>query len=421
MIVVGLPLIARDLAVDRAASAWLVTSYLIAMASLQPIAGRVGDRFGRKRVMLVALAYFTVASIGAALAGSLPWLIAFRLQQAVAAAAIVPNGLGLLRGEAAAGRAGTYFGISGATTGIGAAAGPLLGGLLSAIDWRLIFAVNVPIALLALVLGWRALPDREPRPEARADVVGAVALGLILSLAAWTLTGAGAADPRLTAALVAIVVVAGVLFVRYEAGQPDAALPPRFFTIPAFTAANLTIALSNVALYGTLLLVPVALEGSSVRSGLALSALSVALIVLSPVSGGLVDRVGARWPTAVGGLCIAVGLAAPELLGRATDYPTLLIALPIAGAGVALTFPATRLAALDAVPAHYAALASGVTSSSRYFGGMVGALIAALALAPGAAGPLFLVFAAAGLAAAAVGASLPARIAPAPVLDEAAG
>jgi len=176
MIVVALPLIGRDLGADHVTLAWLVTSYLIAMASLQPIAGRLGDRFGRRRFMLGALMYFIVASVGAALAPNLLVLVAFRLQQALAAAAVVPNSLALLRGRSVEGKAGTYFGISGATTSIGAAIGPLLGGLLSAIDWRLIFLVNLPLAGLALFMAWRSLPAGDPpRRTAHPDIAGAVA------------------------------------------------------------------------------------------------------------------------------------------------------------------------------------------------------------------------------------------------------
>jgi EmrB/QacA subfamily drug resistance transporter len=419
MIVVALPLIGRDLGADRVTLAWLVTSYLIAMASLQPIAGRLGDRFGRRRFMLGALVYFIVASLGAAVAPNLLVLVAFRLQQALAAAAVVPNSLALLRGRSVEGKAGTYFGISGATTSIGAAIGPLLGGLLSAIDWRLIFLVNLPLAGLALFMAWRSLPAGDPpRRTAHPDIAGAVALGVLLSLAAWTLTEAGTSAPVLTVVLLAIVTVGAVVFLRYESRHVDPALPPFLFTIRGFTNANLTIAFSNLALYGTFLAVPVILAGSgpdaTIRGGIAISAQSVAMIVLSPVSGALVDRVGARWPTALGGLLIATGLGILGLSGRASDYGALLVCMPITGAGVALTFPATRIAALDAVPARFAALASGVTSSSRYFGGMIGALVAGLALAETsepAAARLFLILAASGVAAAVVGSQLPARIA----------
>ncbi len=421
MIVVALPLIGSDLGADHVTLAWLVTSYLIAMASLQPIAGRLGDRFGRRRFMLGALMYFIVASVGAALAPNLFVLVLFRLQQAIAAAAVVPNSLALLRGRSVEGKAGTYFGISGATTSIGAAIGPLIGGVLSAIDWRLIFLVNLPLAGLALFMAWRSLPAGDPpRHAAHPDVAGAVALGALLSLAAWTLTAAGASPALLTIGLLAVVAVGAVALLRYESRHADPALPPFLFGIRAFTTANLTIALSNLALYGTFLAVPVILAGSgpdaTIRGGIAISAQSVAMILLSPVSGALVDRVGPRWPTALGGALIALGLGILGVSGRASDFGTLLLCLPITGAGVALTFPATRIAALDAVPARYAALASGVTSSSRYFGGMIGALVAGLALVEAteaAAARLFLILAAAGVAAAIVGSLLPARIAPA--------
>lgn len=416
MIVVALPLISRDLGANPAASAWLITSYLIAMAAIQPIAGRLGDRFGRRRLMLGALGYFIAASIGGALAPNLLILVLFRLQQALAAATVVPNGLALLRGSAAGGRAGTYFGIAGAMTGIGAAVGPLLGGLLAAVDWRLIFLVNVPLAGAAILLGWRSIEDVRPdRPAARPDVLGAIGLGLILSLAAWVLTGAGHGVDRGTLLLALATAAAAILFVRYELGHPDPALPPRFFTVPAFTGANLTIALANTALYGSLIGVPIVLAAggeTSVRAGVALSALSAALIIGSPVSGLLADRLGARWPTSIGGLLIAGGLLVPVLSGRPDDYLVLLAGLPIAGAGVALTFPATRIAAMDAVPARHAALASGVTSSSRYFGGMVGSLVAVAALSRPAGGAtlLFGILAAAGVATALVGFVLPPAV-----------
>jgi MFS family permease len=147
MIVVALPQVARDLKVDVAETSWIVTSYLIAMAALQPIAGRVGDRLGRRNVMLVALVYFALASAGAAAANSILVLAVFRINQAIAAAALVPNGLGLLREAIPSGRRGAEFGIVSAATAVGATAGPLVGGFLAAIDWRWIFLVNVPLCV----------------------------------------------------------------------------------------------------------------------------------------------------------------------------------------------------------------------------------------------------------------------------------
>jgi MFS family permease len=288
MLVVALPAIARDAGTDIAAASWLITTYLIAMAALQPIGGRLGDRFGRRRLMLGALAYFGIASVGASLSVGLPLLAFFRLQQALAGALIVPNGLGILR-RAAGERAGMHFGLTSAMSGAGATLGPLLGGLLTAIDWRLVFIVNVPVVALAFFLARSTIPEERARPETKFDVVGVVFLGVVLSAAAWLLTSLGHGSPDAgTVALAVAVVVGAVLFVRYELAQPDAALPPALFRIRAFTAANAAIAFANLSLYATLLAVPALLAAdasSTVLVGFALTALSAAMVVLGPRDG----------------------------------------------------------------------------------------------------------------------------------------
>lgn len=419
MIVVALPAIARDLGVDRATASWLVTSYLIAMAALQPIGGRLGDRFGRRRLLLGALIAFGVLSAAAPFAPTFTALAAFRLAIAVCAAAISPNSFGLLRGKLVEGRAGTYFGVAGAFGGAGASAGPILGGLLAAVDWRLIFAINVPLVAAILALGWFQLPREEQRRRAPLDVLGAVGVGVLLSAAAWTLTRPNAVSDPTTALLLGAVAVGGYLLFRYESGLSDAALPPALFRVRPFTTANVTIGLTNLTLYGSFLAIPIALADlpdASVRTGVVLTSQALAVIVLSPVSGALVDRFGARLPTALGGALLAVGLALPVVLGGTSDPNVLLIAMPIMGAGLAFNFPATRIAALDAAPARLASLASGVTQTSRYFGGIIGSLAAAAALATDttAMPALFLAFAAAGLASAFVGVTLPPFVTMAP-------
>ena len=256
MIVAALPAIGRDLAVDNATAAWLVTAYLIAMAALQPITGRIGDRYGRRRLLLGALVGFALASAAAPLARDFVTLVAFRLLQAVCAATITPNAMGLLRGTAVAGRAGTYFGIVGAASGIGASAGPLLGSLLAAVDWRWLFVVNVPLVAAVLALGWTQLPRIPGRRTAAPDVVGAVSLGILLALPAWLLSTVGGGLDAFRIALLVAMHVGFILFFRYERRHPDPALPPSLFRIRAFSTANLTIALTNFALYGTFIAMP---------------------------------------------------------------------------------------------------------------------------------------------------------------------
>jgi EmrB/QacA subfamily drug resistance transporter len=411
MIVVALPQVADDLGVDVAATSWIVTSYLIAMASLQPIAGRIGDRLGRRRVMLGALVYFALASVGAALSGSIVVLTLFRLNQAIAAAALMPNGLGLLREAIPSGRRGAEFGIVSAALGVGATAGPLVGGLLTAIDWRLIFLVNAPVCAAGFALAWRVVPRRAPHRAARFDLAGAVGLGLILLGASWVLTSLGRAIDPATLALGAALVPAAIALVRYESTLADPALPPALFRIRAFAAACATVTFQNLAMYGTLLALPVALAGASIRSGIALAAFSGASIVLAPVGGRAADRYGARWPTLAGALLLAAGLVPLAVASGDLPFELIVATLALAGVGLAFTFPSMRLAAVEAVPERHASLASGVFSTSRYFGGMLGSIAVAIAVgvAPssGDLRTLFALLAAAALAAAASSIALP--------------
>lgn len=422
MIVVALPQVARDLHVDVADTSWIVTSYLIAMAALQPIAGRVGDRLGRRNVMLAALVYFALASAGAAASSSILLLAVFRINQAIAAAALVPNGLGLLREAIPSGRRGAEFGIVSAATAVGATAGPLVGGFLAAVDWRWIFLVNVPLCAAGLALSWRVLPSRAARESARFDLIGAVGLGVVLLAAAWVLVSLGGAVDLVTmggsvdlvtVAIGVAVLPVAVALVRYESRHPDPALPPSLFRIRAFAAACATVAFQNLAMYGTLLALPVALAGASIHSGIALAAFSGGSIILAPLGGRAADRYGPRLPTFVGALLLGAGLTPLALSAGQLPLELLAATLAFAGIGLALTFPSMRLAAVEVVPERYAALASGVFSTSRYFGGMLGSVAIAIALGATASTDslraLFWLFTAAAFAAAIPSLALPGR------------
>jgi MFS family permease len=394
MIVVALPAIARDLNADLASASWLITTYLIAMAALQPIGGHLGDRLGRRRLMLGALVYFSLASVGAAVSDGLVVLGFFRVQQAVAGAMIVPNGLGILR-RAAGDRAGMHFGIIGAVTNVAASVGPLIGGLLVPIDWRLIFVLNIPLVALALILAWSGMPEQqETHSRARLDARGVVALGLLLSGAALVLTAFARGIPDApTLALGAAVIAGAVLFARYENALEEPAFPPSLFRVRAFSAANGAMCFSNLALYGTILGIPVLLADaeSTTLIGVALFALAAMGIVLGPIAGIVIDRLGARLPSVLGGLLIVVGALATGAVVTGQRLVVLLPSLLVLGGGLAFAFPATRIGAIDTVAPGRVALASGVVSTSRYFGGMLGAIIGSAILAdfgPAIRGPI---------------------------------
>ena len=410
MIAVALPRVVDELGGGLRAASWLVSGYLIVMASLQPLAGKVGDRVGRRPLLLGGLATFGLASAAAAAAPSLGLLIACRSLQALGAAILFPNAIALLREQLPTERRGRSFGLMGAVAGLAAAVGLPLGGLLVALTgWEGIFLVNLPLVALALALAWSLAAPAPDRPSARFDLLGAGMLcaalmglaAVIESLRALGFAGTVACAGALAALL--------TLFVRRELRHPDPVLQPRFFRRAAFSVATAATAAGNLAMYAVLLAVPVvfshAAGWSNERIGLMLVPFALAMVVLSPVGGRLADRVG-RPPIAVAGSALFAAGLVPLAAGGA-DLPDVAFALTLAlaGAGFGLATPALQTAAIEALEARHAGVASGVFSTSRYLGSIIAAGALALA-AEGKAATLFWVAAAAAGASAALAGGL---------------
>ncbi len=379
MIVVALPEVMLEFSAGVYSVGWLVTAYLIVMASLQLVAGKLGDRLGRRHIMLVGLAYFGIASLGAAMASSLPMLFFFRVQQAIAGAVVLPNGAALVREVVPLSRRAGGFGLVGAAVALAAATGPPLGGLLAGIaGWRAIFYANVPLILTALLLGRRAIPAGRAQGTGRPfDLTGAVLLSAILLGAAGLLTQVRWGDTVLLLTLGGTALVsAAALFLWREFRHPDPVLQPRFFLRRSFAVANAAIALSTLTLYTTLLAIPILLSRragwASAEIGLVLAALSVTMIAFAPIGGRLADRLGRRWPAVVGLSLLTLGLLPLALAGSGIALPALLGSLSVAGAGLGLSSASLQTAAIESVGPREAGVASGIFSTSRYFGGIIG-------------------------------------------------
>ena len=400
MIAVALPGISAEFGVGIRESGWLVTGYLIAMAVVQPIGGRLGDLTGRRRLMLGALGVFAVASVGAVFAPTFGALVAFRLTQALAGALALPNGVALVREWLPDGKRGGAYGLVGGAAGLAAGFGPPLGGLIvGAGGWRAIFVASVPLALAALLVGLATLP-RAGGAGARGgfDILGSALLaGWLGALALAAASLRGPETPLPLPALVALTVALVAAFVWRETSVIGPVVRLSLFRIPAFSAAAAAVALGNLAMYTTLLAVPqyLALEGRpSGEVGLTLAALSVPMALLAPLGGRLADRWGRRRVALVGGGLTAAALAPLIWLGAGLTGLALALPLAVAGCGLALQAPAIQASAVEAAPASEAGMASGVFSTSRYLGSIVGsaALAALLAGAGAALGSAPLVF-----------------------------
>lgn len=382
MIAVALPAILRHFGADLGVGDWLITSYLVTMAAIQPIAGKLGDRFGRRPLLLGGLAYFGLASLGAAVAPTLPLLLLFRFQQAIAGALALPNGAALVREVIPAERRGGSFGLIGAATGVAAAAGPPLGGVLTfAAGWQAIFWVNVPFVLGALLLGWRSVPSaRRAKAASTFDAQGAALLFAALAGLSLLLheRGAYGSSPLWLGGVTAVVALA-VLFGRQELRHADPVLQPGFFRRRAFSAASAAVALSNLAMYTTLLALPVLLARDAGRTsasiGATLAGLSVMSVVCSPVGGWLADRAGRRMPVVLGLSLFAIALVPLGVSRGLPPTPALIAILAAAGAGLGLSMAGMQAAAVEAVGPRDAGAASGIFSTSRYVGSIVGASV----------------------------------------------
>ena len=390
MIAVALPRVVDDFHSSVGSAGWLVTSYLLALAVVQPVAGKLGDRHGRRPFVLGGLLVFGLASLGAAVASSLALLIAFRVAQAVAGAVVFPNGAGLVRELIPAGRRARAFGMVGAAIALAAALGPPLGGLLISVGgWQSIFYVNIPLVAAALVLAWRSIPRRTAVAVSQApfDWLGSALFAVVLGgVAALVIEGRHSSSslvPVLSG--IALVAIAAV-FIRRELRHPDPVLQPRYFTRRGFAAASAGVAASNLGFYTMLLATPILLSRqhhwSSLQTGLVLAFLSAPMVALSPVGGRLADRYGRRAPSVVGCALLVAGLA-PLAVSPGLGSVGLFACLALAGSGVGLSSAGLQTSAVEAVDPAQAGVASGLFSTCRYIGSFAGSIALARLLDSG--------------------------------------
>lgn len=335
MIAVALPDIADHFDISTGRASILVTVYLVAMLIGQPLAGRVGDAFGNRRTVNVALLGLIGCSVVAAIASSFVMLVVARVAQAVFAAALGPGVQSLLRAATPPARVGRAFGLMGSVLGVGAASGPVVGGALTqAFGWPAIFVFNVPVAAAALLVSLRL------------DVGGAPPVH----------ESPGAAEGAADRAL--------------EEGGP--------IRNPVFAAAFSVQALTTVAQYALLLLVPVMLDArgwESGSTGLVLSALTVGMILFGPVGGRLGDSRGRRAPTQLG-VVVATFAVAVILVGGPGTAPLLLVlALAVFGIGLGTATPNMVTSALQSVTSARTGAAAGVLSMSRYVGSITTSVV----------------------------------------------
>ncbi|HJZ29030.1 MAG TPA: MFS transporter [Streptosporangiaceae bacterium] len=389
---VALPTIRRDLHASATQLEWVVSAYMLAFAAALIIAGNLGDLFGRKRVFLAGVTVFGLASLAAGLSGSGAELIAARVVQGTAAAAMAPQVLATFRAIFSGAERGKAFSIYGAMLGFASAVGLLLGGVLTEANlfgwsWRAVFFVNVPVAACALIAGLRFVPETRDPGARRPDVPGAVLLAASLVAIVYPLLeGRTLGWPAwvwvLLAAGVAGLGVLGLLEARRAGRRADGPAPllkAGLFRSPAF-AAGLGMQLAFAAgLQGFFLAFALWLQAgehfSPLKAGLTAVAFSAGSFIGAPVAVPLARRYGRR-VLAVGGVLMAAGIAGVSLVVshigvNGSPWPVV-PGLVVCGAGLALLIIPLVNVVLAAVPVEAAGGASGLFSTAQQLGGAVG-------------------------------------------------
>ena len=359
---------------------WVLNGYTVVFAAFLALAGRLADRVGHRRVFLVGLAVFTAASIACAVAPSVGLLVAARAVQALGAALVTPTSLSLLLAAYPAERRGYAVGAWASIGAVAAALGPPLGGLLVEASWHWVFLVNVPIGLVALVWGFRVLPDNVVEGAGRPDVLGAVGLVVGVGALAYALVRAPdlgwASAPVIVGLAVAVVGLAGV--VARSRRHPVPAIDLTVVRTPVVGLAALTMVAFTTGFAGMLLVNVLYLTGtwgwSAPVAGLALAVGPAVVVGVARLSGRLTARFGIGPVAAVGGLFFAAGPAWWALhLGVEPDYPVGMLPGQIAtGVGVGLMLPTLSSVVGSALPAHRWGSGSSLINTARQVGSVLG-------------------------------------------------
>ena len=390
---VALPSIQRELGADLSELEWIVTSYALTFAALMLIGGKLADAYGRRRIFVVGIVVFTVASLMCGLAGSSDQLIAGRVFQGAGAALMNPASLSIIAATFAPRERGTAIGIWAGVSALALAIGPLVGGLITEhLDWSWIFFVNVPVGILGIAASFAFIDESRDETHVRLDLPGLATSGIGLFALTYGLIEAntyGWSSTRIVGAF-ALAVLSLTAFVLLERHQRAPMLPLELFRNGTYTGANLVILLVALAMFGVFFFVSLYMQNilgySAVQTGAAFLPMTVLIILVAPVAGKTSDRIGSRGLMTAGLLLVAVHLTYLSRLGADASFRDLLPALMIGGVGMALTMTPSAAAATRAVPVDKSGVGSAVLNASRQTGGAIGIALMGAIMAHEAAG-----------------------------------
>ncbi|RSN57837.1 DHA2 family efflux MFS transporter permease subunit [Actinomadura sp. WAC 06369] len=360
---------------------WVVNAYILVLAVLLITAGRLGDLWGKKNLFIAGVVVFTLASLVCGLAQDPAQLIAARAVQGLGAALLMPQTMSIIINVFPPERRGAALGVWGAVAGVSTIAGPTVGGVLvTSLDWRWIFFVNLPIGILVLALAVPILPPHAPGVRHRFDVPGVLLASAALFCLVFALTEGEKFgwDARIWGLLAAGAVLFAV-FVLHQRGRQDREplVPFSLFRDRNFTILNLVGAAVSVGMVGMFLPMTIymqsVLEFSALKAGLVMAPSSVVSMLLAPLAGRLSDRIGGKFILMAGLTLYALGMIwLVAVAGVGTDWTAFIAPLVVTGLGVGGVFAPMATEATRNVPPQLAGAASGVNNTIRQMGSVLG-------------------------------------------------
>jgi EmrB/QacA subfamily drug resistance transporter len=384
VVTTALPVIRHDLHASLSGLEWTVNAYTLTFAVLLLTGAALGDRFGRRRLFVIGLGIFTLASAAAALAGSANELIAARALQGLGGAIVLPLTLTILSAAVPPERRGVALGAWGGIGGLAVALGPLVGGaIVQGISWQWIFWLNVPFGLVLIPLALLRLTETRG-PSRRLDLPGLALSGAGLFALVWGLVrgnDAGWASPEIVSAIAASAVLLAA-FVLWELRAASPMLPMRFFRNRTFAMANLASLLMFFGMFGSIFLLAQYFQTvqhfSPLQAGLRILPWTAMPIFVAPIAGLLSDRIGGR-PIMAAGLALqATGLVwTAGIMTTTLPYTSIVAPFVISGIGMAMYFAPVANVVLSAVRPEEEGQASGANNAIRELGGVFGVAVLA--------------------------------------------
>jgi EmrB/QacA subfamily drug resistance transporter len=379
VVVTALPSIHRELGGGIGTLQWTVSAYTMAFGAGILTAAALGDRLGRRRIYVVGLALFTLASAACALAPNAEVLIAFRAVQGIGAAIVMPLSLTILTSAFPPERRGAVVGIWGGIAGLAVASGPLIGGALTqGLSWHWIFWVNVPIGAMALVGARLCLPESRG-PRSRLAVPGLVLVTGGIGFLIWGLVQGGQAGWGSVENVVGLSAGAALVvgFIMQEARAPEPMIPLGLFRNITFSAAVSTQFLMAAAIFSAAFLISqffqFALGNSPFGTGLRFLPWTATPLLIAPIAGALSDKIGSRALIVPGLTMQGIGFAwIVSLAASSSSYSSYVVPFIVAGVGISMALPSVTAGGLNAVPSELLGKAAGTLNTMQQFGAVVG-------------------------------------------------